>query len=412
MADYLARIRERVLEQMDLSREVEDEEIEALIGEVAASELRGCTLGIHERVQLERQVFNSLRKLDALQELIDDPEVCEIMVNGPRNIFYEKAGRVYPWDQGFAGEEKMQDVIQQIVGRHNRVVNLSNPIVDTRLADGSRVNIVLSPISLDGSAITIRKFPEHPLDMEALIGKGAISHEAAELLARLVAARYSILISGGTSSGKTTFLNALSQYIPEEERVITIEDSAELQILGVKNLVRLETRNANMEGVAAITIRDLIRTALRMRPDRIVVGECRGAEAFDMLQALNTGHDGGLSTAHGNSARDILSRLEMMVLMGMDLPIAAIRQQIASGIDVIVHLGRLPDKSRRVLEITELDGIKDGEIVLHTLYRLVQEERGWRLVKEEALRHREKLIQSGIGEAGGAHGLSQVSALA
>ncbi|MCM1105411.1 MAG: CpaF family protein [Blautia sp.] len=383
---------------MDLSRDMSDEEIEALIGENATLVLRGCPLSIRERVYIERQVFNSLRKLDALQELVDDPEVSEIMVNGPRNIFYEKEGRVYPWNQGFASEEKMQDVIQQIVGRHNRVVNLSNPIVDTRLADGSRVNIVLSPISLDGSSITIRKFPEHPLDMEALMEKDAISREAAELLALLVEARYSILISGGTGSGKTTFLNALSQYIPREERVITIEDSAELQILGVKNLVRLETRNANMEGVLPVTIRDLIRTALRMRPDRIVVGECRGAEAFDMLQALNTGHDGGLSTAHGNSAGDILSRLEMMVLMGMELPLAAIRQQIASGIDLIVHLGRLPDKSRRVLEITELDGIKEGEILLHPLYQLMQQEDGWELVCVDSLRHKEKLAQAGLTE--------------
>lgn len=289
----------------------------------------------------------------------------------------------------------MQDVIQQIVGRHNRVVNLSNPIVDTRLADGSRVNIVLSPISLEGSVITIRKFPEHPLDMQTLIGKKAISQEAADLLMDLVRARYSMIISGGTSSGKTTFLNALSQYIPEDERIITIEDSAELQIQGVENLVRLETRNANMEGVMPITIRDLIRTALRMRPDRIIVGECRGAEAFDMLQALNTGHDGGLSTAHGNSCRDILSRLEMMVLMGMELPLPAIRQQITSGIDVIVHLGRLTDKSRRVLEIAELDGMENGEMKLHTLYRLEQEKGDWKLKKKGDLHHPEKLQQIG-----------------
>ncbi|MDD6290579.1 MAG: CpaF family protein [Lachnospiraceae bacterium] len=381
---------------MDLSRDMADEEIENLIGEETACVLQGVTLTLHERVQLERRVFNSLRKLDALQELLDDPEVSEVMVNGARHIFFEKAGEVFRWNQCFASEEKMQDIIQQIVGRHNRVVNLSNPIVDTRLEDGSRVNIVLSPISLDGSAITIRKFPEHPLDMDALIAKGAITEEAASLLASLVRARYSLLISGGTSSGKTTFLNALSQYIPEDERVITIEDSAELQIQGVSNLVRLETRNANMEGVMPVTIRDLIRTALRMRPDRIIVGECRGAEAFDMLQALNTGHDGGLSTAHGNSSRDILARLEMMVLMGMDLPIAAIRQQIASGIDVIVHLGRLSDRSRRVLEITEIQGIHDGEIVLSPLYQLQGEEGTWELVQTGALVNRKKLDMAGV----------------
>ena len=403
MDDYSAQIREQVLNRMDLSRDVSDEEIGELIGEVASQTLRGRTMSIHDRVSIEQQVFNSLRKLDVLQELVDDPEVSEIMVNGPGHIFYEKAGRVQVWTQSFTSEEKMQDVIQQIVGSHNRVVNLSNPIVDTRLSDGSRVNIVLSPISLEGSVITIRKFPQHPLDMETLIAREAISREAAELLKRLVKARYSILISGGTSSGKTTFLNALSQYIPEDERVITIEDSAELQIQGVKNLVRLETRNANMEGVMPITIRDLIRTALRMRPDRIIVGECRGAETFDMLQALNTGHDGGLSTAHGNSCRDILSRLEMMVLMGMDLPLAAIRQQIASGIDIIVHLGRLRDKSRRVLEIAELDGIEEGELKLHTLYELEQGACGWSLEEKGRLHHTDKLAQ-----IGGTHELSNL----
>lgn len=403
MDDYSAQIREQVLSRMDLSRDVSDEEIGELIGEVASQTLRGRTMSIHDRVRIEQQVFNSLRKLDVLQELVDDPEVSEIMVNGPGHIFYEKDGRVQVWTQSFTSEEKMQDVIQQIVGSHNRVVNLSNPIVDTRLSDGSRVNIVLSPISLEGSVITIRKFPQHPLDMETLIAREAISREAAELLKRLVKARYSILISGGTSSGKTTFLNALSQYIPEDERVITIEDSAELQIQGVKNLVRLETRNANMEGVMPITIRDLIRTALRMRPDRIIVGECRGAETFDMLQALNTGHDGGLSTAHGNSCRDILSRLEMMVLMGMDLPLAAIRQQIASGIDIIVHLGRLRDKSRRVLEIAELDGIEEGELKLHTLYELEQGACGWSLEEKGRLHHTDKLAQ-----IGGTHELSNL----
>ena len=403
MDDYSAQIREQVLSRMDLSRDVSDEEIGELIGEVASQTLRGRTMSIHDRVRIEQQVFNSLRKLDVLQELVDDPEVSEIMVNGPGHIFYEKDGRVQVWTQSFTSEEKMQDVIQQIVGSHNRVVNLSNPIVDTRLSDGSRVNIVLSPISLEGSVITIRKFPQHPLDMETLIAREAISREAAELLKRLVKARYSILISGGTSSGKTTFLNALSQYIPEDERVITIEDSAELQIQGVKNLVRLETRNANMEGVMPITIRDLIRTALRMRPDRIIVGECRGAETFDMLQALNTGHDGGLSTAHGNSCRDILSRLEMMVLMGMDLPLAAIGQQLASGIDIIVHLGRLRDKSRRVLEIAELDGIEKGELKLHTLYELEQGACGWSLEEKGRLHHTDKLAQ-----IGGTHELSNL----
>lgn len=405
MDDYAAQIREQVLRRMDLSRDMSDQEIEELIGETASHALRGVLLSVKDRVRVEQKVFNSLRKLDVLQELVDDPDVSEIMVNGPKHIFYEKGGRVAAWDQSFCSEEKMQDVIQQIVGRHNRAVNLSNPIVDTRLADGSRVNIVLSPISLEGTSMTIRKFPKRPLDMEGLIARRAISREAAEFLKRLVRERYSILVSGGTSSGKTTFLNALSQYIPEDERVITIEDSAELQLQGVKNLVRLETRNANMEGVSAITFRDLIRSSLRMRPDRIIVGECRGAEAFDMLQALNTGHDGGLSTAHGNSCRDILNRLEMMVLMGMDLPLAAIRQQIASGIQVIVHLGRLGDKSRKVLEIAEIDGIKDGEIQLHPLYRLEAGDGGWHLEAKERLRHSKRPSQMG-----GTDGLSELPA--
>ena len=412
MDEYINQIRARVFQRMDLSRDMLDEEIEEFISEETAQMLQGMIISLRERVRIEQQVFNSLRKLDALQDLVDDPEVSEIMVNGPQNIFYEKVGCVHTWEQSFSSEEKMQDIIQQIVGRHNRVVNLSNPIVDTRLNDGSRVNIVLSPISLDGSAITIRKFPEHPLDMDALIKKGAISKEAADLLKYLVQAKYSLLISGGTSSGKTTFLNALSQYIPEDERVITIEDSAELQIQGIHNLVRLETRNANMEGVMPVTIRDLIRSALRMRPDRIIVGECRGAEAFDMLQALNTGHDGGLSTAHGNSSRDILSRLEMMVLMGMDLPLHAIRQQIASGIDVIVHLGRLPDRSRKVLEITEITGFREGEIILSPLYQLQQKGDKSVLVAMQKLKCTDKLIMSGLEDIaireGIMHGLQKV----
>ena len=283
--NYTNEIRARVLERMDLSREMSDEEIEELIGEETCRCMRAEKFSVRERVRIEQKVFNSLRKLDALQELIDDSQVTEIMVNGPKHIFYEKDGQVCEWGESFESEEKMQDVIQQIVGRHNRVVNQSTPIVDTRLMDGSRVNIVLSPIAIDGAAITIRKFPEKPFRMEELIRRGAISMEAAELLETLVHARYSILVSGGTSSGKTTFLNALSQYIPEDERVITIEDSAELQIQGVRNLVRLETRNSNMEGVAAITIRDLIRSALRMRPDRIVVGECRG-RSFDLAESF------------------------------------------------------------------------------------------------------------------------------
>lgn len=402
-SDLQEMIRRQVLERMDFSKEMTDGEIGDLIAVTAAECIRGKGVSLRQRAVLERHVFQSLRELDVLQDLLDDPEVTEIMVNGPNHIFYEKEGVIYETERAFSSEEKLQDVIQQIVGRHNRVVNQSSPIVDTRLSDGSRVNIVLGPVAMDGAAVSIRKFPERPFTMEELIQRESLTLEAAELLRILVQARYSLFISGGTSSGKTTFLNALSHYIPSEERIITIEDSAELQIQGIPNLVRLETRNSNVEGLMEISIRDLIRSALRMRPDRIIVGECRGAEAFDMLQAMNTGHDGSLSTGHANSCMDMLSRLEMMVLMGMELPLPAIRQQIVSGIDVIVHLGRIKDRSRRVLEIAEVDGIEKGEIVLNPLYRF--SEKGWkdgrlegRLERIGRLRHRDKLYAAGFGE--------------
>lgn len=367
------KIRQEILDQMDLSREYSDEEIQDMISEKVIQEQKKSPLPLAERIHLENEIFNSLRKLDVIQALIDDPQVTEIMVNGPKHIFYEKAGSIYAYDGVFSSEEKLMDIIQMIVGGHNRVVNQSDPIVDSRLEDGSRVNIVLSPIAIDGAAISIRKFPKKPLDMQQLIHMGALSEEAAETLKILVKAKYSIMVSGGTGSGKTTFLNALSQYIPQGERIITIEDSAELQLLDADNLVRLETRNANMDGVKPITIRNLIRTALRMRPDRIIVGECRGEEALDMLTAMNTGHDGSLSTGHANSCTDMLSRLETMVITGKEMPLPVVRQQIASGIDLIIQLGRLRDKSRRVLEITELDGYANGEIRLHTLYRFEEE---------------------------------------
>ncbi len=404
MDELITKIRQMVLNEIDLSREIPDNEIKELISSIVAKETKKTGISLKDRVWLERNIFNSLRKLDVLQELVDDREVTEIMVNGPKNIFYEKAGRIHKYNGGFTSEDKMQDVIQQIVGKHNRVVNQSSPIVDTRLEDGSRVNIVLSPISIDGSAISIRKFPEKPMDMEKLISINSLPREASEYLKTLVKAKYSIFISGGTGSGKTTFLNALSQYIPDDERIITIEDSAELQLLDAKNLVRLETRNSNMEGVKAITIRDLIRSALRMRPDRIIVGECRGEEALDMLSAMNTGHDGSLSTGHANSSRDILSRLETMVIMGKDLPLSAIRQQIASGIDIIVQLGRLRDKSRKVLEIVELDGVENGEIKINPIYKFVENQSdvtmdkvNGELKKVGRLIHREKLLAAGLG---------------
>lgn len=369
----IAEIKERVLLRLDLSREVSDEEVRTLIEEEVREYAAVHYLSLQERVKEEQEIFYTLRKLDVLQELLDDTEITEIMVNGPEHIFYEKRGELVEWEKKFATRERLEDVIQQIVGTNNRMVNEAAPIVDTRLRDGSRVNIVLSPISIDGAAVSIRKFPERPFQMEDLMEKGSLTEEAATFLKHMVEAKYNIFVSGGTGSGKTTFLNVLSAYIPKTERILTIEDSAELQIQGNANLVRLETRNANLEGVEPITIRDLIKTALRMRPDRIVVGECRGAEALDVLQAMNTGHDGSLSTGHANSCKDMIARLETMVLMGMDLPLPAIRSQIASGIDLLVHLGRLRDRSRKVLMIAEVLGMKEGEVQLHPLFEFVED---------------------------------------
>ena len=362
-------IRRQVIERMDFSRELADVELQELIAKEMSCQKEVERLTIQQRIFVEQRVFNSLRKLDVLQELLEDEAITEILVNGPKQIYYEKNGQFYEHPYHFSSEEKLQDVVQQIVGRHNRVVNLTSPIVDTRLEDGSRVNIVLMPIAIDGSAISIRKFSRNPLDMQALLSLGTLNEEVSEFLKQIVVARYNIFISGGTSSGKTTFLNALSAFIPTNERVITIEDSAELQLQQTPNLVRLETRNSNQEGVKAITARELIHTALRMRPDRIIVGECRGEETLDMLQAMNTGHDGSLSTGHGNSIRDMLSRLEMMVLMGNDLPLLAIRQQIAMGIDIMIHLERSSDHKRRIKEIAELVEVKSGEIQINPLYR-------------------------------------------
>ena len=406
MDEISEKVRKQVLSDIDVSRDLEDEEIWDIISRAASEEVKQKSISLRDRIELEKRVFDSLKRLDVLQELIDDTEVTEIMVNGPDSIFYEKNGCIQQYDGRFSSEEKMQDIIQQIVGRHNRVVNQSSPIVDTRLSDGSRVNIVLKPISIGGSAISIRKFPESPMDMDKLIGIGSLSVEAAQFLETLVKARYSIFSSGGTGSGKTTFLNVLSQYISSDERIITIEDSAELQLQGADNIVRLETRNSNTQGVEPITIRDLIKTALRMRPDRIIVGECRGAEALDMLSAMNTGHDGSLSTGHANSCRDILSRIETMVIMGQELPLLAIRQQIASGIDIIVQLGRMRDKSRKVLEIAEINGIKDGEIMLNSIFKFKETESKDEYVKSNKvtgelkkigkLHNTDKLIAAGL----------------
>lgn len=397
-------ISDQVRQRIDLSREVEDAEIQEMIDELIVQMGRKYALSLSQRRELGRSVFHSIRKMDVLQELVDCDEVTEIMVNGTENIFVEKAGRIYEWDKHFETREKLENVIQQIVAKCNRVVNEASPIADARLENGSRVNIVLSPVALNGPIITIRRFPDHPISMEDLISFGSITRQAAGFLEKLVVAGYNIFISGGTGSGKTTFLNALSHYIPKTERIITIEDSAELQLQGIPNLVRLETRNANMDGAREITIRDLIKSSLRMRPDRIIVGEVRGSEAIDMLQALNTGHDGSLSTGHANSSTDMLTRLETMVLMGMDLPLAAVRRQIASGVDIIVHLGRLRDKSRRVLEIVEVLGYEDGEIITTPLYQFQEtgEENGRVLgsfEKVDELMHVGKLCSAGVSIA-------------
>lgn len=406
------KLQEQVQRQMDLSRELTDEEVEELImQEILQFSSRNYLL-LEEKLRIQKELFNGIRRLDLLQELIEDPLVTEIMVNGPKDIFVEKSGRLFRWDKQFESEEKLEDLVQQIVSFCNRNISKANPIADARLADGSRVNIVLDPIALNGPVITIRRFPEHPIRITQLIEWGSVTREAAEFLREAVTAGYNIFVSGGTGSGKTTFLNALSEFIPPGERIITIEDNAELQLAAAENLVRLEARNANLEGEHEITIRDLIRTALRMRPNRIIVGEVRGAEAIDMLQAMNTGHDGSLSTGHANSPGDMLSRLETMVLMGMDLPLTAIRRQIASGVDLIVHLGRLRDGSRRVLEVAELDGMREGEILLHILFSFQEEEgsdgqvRG-QLKRQGELRHRGKMKTAGIGrETGGLQALS------
>lgn len=400
MTDYVEEIKSRVLARMDVSRNMSDEEIQTLIDD-SIEEKDIIRPSLKKREAAREQVFYALRGLDILQELINDPEITEIMVNGYEHIFYEKGGCLFQWDRKFVNKDRLEDTIQSIVAAGNRMVNEAVPIVDTRLRDGSRVNIVLSPIAVDGSAVTIRKFPAHPMQMGDLLARGSLSEEIAEFLKRLVQAGYNMFVSGGTGSGKTTFLNALSGYIPVSERVITIEDSAELQLNGIPNLVRLEMRAANLENVAEISIRQLIRTALRMRPDRILVGECRGAEALDMLQAMNTGHDGSLSTGHANSCQDMLSRLETMVLMGMELPVNAIRGQIASGIDILIHLGRLRDRTRKVLDIMEIDGIFQGEICLQPLYRFEETgEQNGKIVGEwkrlGKLAHMEKLFAAGL----------------
>ncbi|MDO5518921.1 MAG: CpaF family protein [bacterium] len=361
-----------VVGRLDLTRNLQDEEVYLAIDQVLITYSQTSYLPVKIRKQMRTYIFNRIRRLDVLQELLDDNTITEIMINGPNHIFVERDGRLMQWNKKFESEEKLNDVIQQIVAKANRVVNEANPIVDARLLDGSRVNVVLSPIAMDGSTLTIRKFGDHSMTVEDLIAYGSITEEIAKTLRKLVQARYNIFISGGTGSGKTTFLNAMSNFIPSDERIITIEDSAELQIRSIPNLVRLEVRNENVEGKHGITIRDLIKSSLRMRPDRIIVGEVRDAAAIDMLTALNTGHDGSLSTGHANSPSDMLSRLETMVLLGTEIPLLAVRKQISSAIDLIIHLGRLRDKSRKVLEIVEVLGVVNNEIQTKQLYKFIE----------------------------------------
>lgn len=371
------------------------------IDEEIILEGKNTYMSVEDKKTYRIELYNAIKRLDILQELVDDEDITEIMVNGPDNIFVEKAGKIIKVDKKFTDRSRLEDVIQNIVSKANRIVNASTPITDTRLLDGSRVNIVLNPIALDGPVITIRKFPKDPVTIEQLIKWGSITKEAAQFLEKLVHAGYNIFISGGTGSGKTTFLNVLSNYIPKDERVITIEDSAELQIRGVDNLVRLETRNSNIEGENEISMRDLIKSSLRMRPDRIIVGEVRGMEALDMIQAMNTGHDGSISTGHANSPEDMVSRLETMVLMGMEMPLNAIRSQIGSAIDIIVHLGRLRDRSRRVLKIIEVLGYDGNDMKYNTLYEFEEleedfddEEKKDGKVKGELLRTENSMVNT------------------
>ena len=403
MIKILEELRKEVIEGLDSGRGITDEEIFNRIDEVLIKKSKISYFRLDLRIRLRKEIFDSIRGLDVLQDLLEDPSITEIMINGYQTIFVEREGKLYRYERGFYSKERLSDVIQQMVAKANRRVNESSPIVDSRLEDGSRVNVVLDPIAINGPIVTIRKFPEEPITMKELIGWEAITHEVAEVLRDLVEAGYNIFVCGGTGSGKTTFLNAMSNFIPKEERIITIEDSAELQIKEIENLVRLEVRSANSSGDNEITIRDLIKTSLRMRPSRIIVGEIRGGEALDLLQALNTGHDGSMSTGHGNSPRDMLSRIETMVLMGIDMPLPAIRSQIAAALDVIIYLGRLRDKSRRVLEIVEVLGYKNEEIGLNPLYEFVETGEnekgrieGWLEGDKGKLINRKKLERAGI----------------
>lgn len=377
-----------------MSGDITDVALKQVIGECVQEESGLYMISIRQKEELEESVFNAIRRLDVLQELLEDDTITEIMINGKDDIFLERNGHITKWDKSFENEERLEDIAQKIASLSNKIVNISSPIADTRLEDGSRVSIVLPPVALNGPVITIRKFYKDALTMEKLIETGSLTQEAADFLKMAVKSKYNIFISGGTGSGKTTFLNALSEFIDNDERVITIEDAAELQINHVKNLVRLEARDANIEGKNEVTIRDLIRASLRMRPDRIIVGEVRGKETLDMVQAMSTGHDGSLSTGHGNSPKDMMTRLETMILMGIDIPVAAIRQQLTSAIDIIIHLGRLRDKTRRVLQIAEVVGVSRGEVKFNKLFEFAENAESNGLVLGELKATGNKLVNT------------------
>ncbi len=403
MTKVIMEIQEVILQKLDINSSISDQTILSLIEESVLRFAHTVYLSMDEKKEVIQRTFYAIRKLDVLQEILEDQEITEIMVNGPDQIFIEKQGRLEPYPKKFLSKEKLEDVIQQIVGKVNRTVNESSPIVDVRLQDGSRVNVVLPPVAINGPIVTIRKFPADPITMEHLVSIQSITMQAAEFLKKLVQAKYNIFISGGTGSGKTTFLNALSAYIPKEERIITIEDSAELQIQNIPNLVRLEVRNANLEGKNEVTIRDLIRSALRMRPDRIILGEVRDAAAYDLLSVMNTGHDGSLSTGHANSPKDMLRRLEALVLTAVDIPLLAVRSQIASAIDIVVQLGRLRDRSRKVLEIDEMIEMDGTEIIMRPLYCFKEQGEdekgnviGQLAATQNALYHTQKLKAAGM----------------
>ena len=391
-----------VLEELNFYDEVTDEVVLEVIDRVLKASESGKGISLNRRCLLRMELFHSIRRLDVLEELLADDSVTEIMMNGEKGIFLEKNGRLEPFLGGRISKERLDELVVRITGMGNRIINEASPLVDARLGDGSRVSVVISPVALDSPCITIRKFPKRAITLEDLLEKQSLNEEVAEFLKKAVQAKYNIFVSGATGSGKTTLLNVLSDFIPRNERIITIEDTAELQIKNIPNLVRLEARNSVVEGCREITIRDLLRASLRMRPDRVIVGEVRGAETVDMLQAFCTGHDGSLSTGHGNSTKDMLYRLETMVMMGMDIPVLAVRRQLASGIDLMIHLGRLRDKRRVLLEISEIDGCEDGEIVVNPLYRFVEKETDgfghvtgdWVRVGE--LHHKEKLFAAGI----------------